>query len=215
MMVIRLQQGRLPELEEQVRWMADRYPYIVSIRCALVVLLLQAGRPAPARTEFEQVVGRGLDALPRNHAQILSLGLLAESAVELGDAARSQSLYDRLVPYAGRWVSVASTSALWPVDRALGRLAGAVGAAALAQRHLGAAARQADQAGARPSVALVALDEARVLAAADPSTARRRADSARRLADGLGMLRVARQAAELARDASDAASPGGLSAAGA
>ncbi len=197
MMLIRLQQGRLPELEDEVRWMADRYPYIPSIRCALVVLLLQADRPAQARAELERIVAPGLDALPRNHAHILCLGLLAEAVTELGDAGRSQALYERLAPYAGRWVSVASTSALWPVDRSLARLAAAGGALPLAQRHLAAARRAVEQAGARPGLALLALDEARLLAPLDAPAARRLAETARERADGLGMRGVARLAARL------------------
>ncbi|HEU0316627.1 MAG TPA: hypothetical protein VFR49_04815, partial [Solirubrobacteraceae bacterium] len=60
MLLIRLQQGRLAELEEQVRSTVEAYPSIVTARAALIVVLLQSGRPEEARAEFERVVGAGL-----------------------------------------------------------------------------------------------------------------------------------------------------------
>ncbi|MEA2300950.1 MAG: hypothetical protein QOE44_1485, partial [Solirubrobacteraceae bacterium] len=62
--LIRLHQGRLPELEDLVRGMLASYPEIVALRCGLIALLLQADRPEEARVEFERVLGGGLGALP-------------------------------------------------------------------------------------------------------------------------------------------------------
>ncbi len=197
LMMVRLQQGRLPELEAEVRAVVDRHPDLVVFRCALVILLLQADRAAEARAEFERVLAPGLAGLRRDHTQILALALLADAAVELDDRPGARSLYDRLLPYRRRWVVVANDTALWPVDRSLGRLAGVGGAVARAESHLAAARHQADRAGAAPSLALIALDEARLLATGDVVRAAERAGQARRVAATLGMGRLERAAARL------------------
>jgi class 3 adenylate cyclase len=202
MIMLRLQQGRLAELEPQVRTIAARYPELVAIRCALVVLLLQDGRDADARVEFDRLIGPGLGSVPRDHTQILVLALLAEAAADLRDVGRARSLYDWLLPYSRRWVVVANDTALWPVDRSLGRLAGLAGASELAWAHFAAARRAAEAAGAAPSLALLALDEARLVAACgegptDTADAARRAGEARRLAEHLGMRSVVRAAGRL------------------
>ncbi len=68
MLLIRLQQGRLPEIEDAVRSMAEAYPSMVTARAALITVLLQSGREEEARVELERVVGAGLDAIPRDNA---------------------------------------------------------------------------------------------------------------------------------------------------
>ncbi|MGI8802580.1 MAG: ATP-binding protein [Solirubrobacteraceae bacterium] len=211
MMLIRMQQGRLPELEGPVREMLVAYPDMVAIRAGLIGLLLQAGKTAEARAEFERVVGDGLAALPRNNVHILTLALLADAAWELGDARRAAALYDRLAPYAGQWVVAVSSAVLWPVDRSLGVLATATGAIDGAFAHLEAARRQGEEADALPGLALIALDEARLLvlraAPGDGEAASRRAADAGVLAESLDMRRVGRQAAELAAELSAARAP--------
>jgi hypothetical protein len=201
MLLIRLQQGRLAEIEEQVRSTAEAYPQIVTARAAHIVVLLQAGRREEARAEFERVVAAGLDGIPRNNARILTLALLAEAAVELLDTARARTLYELLRPYAGRWVVSVSTCALWPVERSLGRLCGITRSVELALLHLAAARRQAEEADALPSLALIAADEARLLAAraapGDAPRAAQRAAEARMLGETLGMRLVDAEGARL------------------
>ncbi len=212
MLLIRLQQGRLAEIEEEVRSMTEAYPSIVTAAAAHIVVLLQSGQPEEARAEFERVVAAGLDGIPRDNAQILTLALLAEAAVELRDTARARTLYELLRPYAGRWIVSVSTCALWPVERSLGRLCGITRSVELALLHLAAARRQAEEADALPSLALIAADEARLLAAraapGDAPRAAQRAAEARMLGETLGMRLVdaegARLEAELALAASGA-----------
>jgi len=201
MMLLRLQQGRLPELEAQVRAMADGYPDIIAIRSVLVVLLLQDRRNAEARTEFERVMTPGLASLPRDNTHVTMLALLAQAAADLADEARARALYDWLLPFSGRWVVLSTTFILWPVDRSLGQLAGTTGSSEVALSHLAAARRQAELADALPSLALIALDEARLLAArgnpADREPASRLANQAGVLAERLGMRHVTAQATQL------------------
>ncbi len=70
---------------------------------------------------------------------------------------------------------MANDTALWPVDRSLGRLAAIDGAVSLRRSHLAAAHDQADRVGAAPSLALIALDEARLLVPDDAERAAARA----------------------------------------
>jgi hypothetical protein len=93
------------------------------------------------------------------------LALVGDVAAELQDAARAREIYEWLEPYSGRWVVSAGASALWPVDRSLGRLAIASGSIDVALHHIAAARVQSERAGALPSATLAMLDEARALAA--------------------------------------------------
>jgi hypothetical protein len=104
-----------------------------------------------------------------------------------------------------------SACAVWPVERSLGQLAGAFGELELALSHLAAARSRAEEADALPSLALVALDEARILAArdgeGDAAAAARRAGDAHALGVSLGMRRVADAAGALLRTLAAAGSP--------
>ncbi|HWX74846.1 MAG TPA: hypothetical protein VNZ05_06045, partial [Solirubrobacteraceae bacterium] len=122
------------------------------------------------------------------NTHIVALALLGEVAAELGDAQRARKLYDWLEPYDGRWVVAPNAAALWPVSRSLARLATVSGEFERARTHLIDAREQAERAGALPSLALAALDEARLLHVSEPQGDPRRVSS------------LARQARELAQE---------------
>jgi tetratricopeptide (TPR) repeat protein len=200
LVIIRLLQGRLPEIEAPLSAMSNAHPEMVALRCALSVLLVQADRLAEAGRELERLTEGGLDGLPPDNTHIVMLALLGETAAELGDGARAQMLYDWLEPYSGRWVVSPGAAVMWPVDRSLGRLAGVLGHTEDAFAHLSAAGSQAERAGSLPSLALCAVDEARLVAtAAAPSEASDRvarlADRAHALGSRLGMRGVESEAA--------------------
>ncbi len=207
LLVIRLLQGRMAELEAPLRALADAHPGVVGLRCALAELLVQAGRPEEAQAELERLTETGLDGLPRDNTHVVMLALLAEVAADLGDAARAAAVYEWLEPYAGRWVVSPGAAPLWPVERSLGRAAAVLGDVDGALAHLGEARRQGERLGILPTVALTALDEAVLLAArGEPADAERvahLAGEARSLAEDLGMDGVAREAAKLTGDAAE------------
>jgi ATP/maltotriose-dependent transcriptional regulator MalT len=188
---IRLQQGRLAELEGPVTAIANAHPGMVAWGCVRALILVQTGRHPEAGAELERLLASGLDGIPRDNLHIVALALLAEVAAELGDRPRGQELRSWLEPYAGRWVVSPGAAALWPVHRSLGRLATVAGSPAQALEHIVRAREQAARAGARPSIALAALDEARLLAAGGHPDDRARvtalAREARELAQDLGM----------------------------
>ena len=165
LLMLRLLQGRLPELEQPLRALAASRPEMVGYACALAALLSQAGRPAEAQAELERLTASGLDGFPKDCTHMLMLALVGDVAAELGDAARARQIYDWLSPYSGRWVVSAGASALWPVDRSLGALATAAGSIDVALDHIASARAQSERAGALPSATLAMLDEARALVA--------------------------------------------------
>ena len=188
LVTIRLQEGRLAELEPAIRTVVNLHPGMVAFQCALALSLIHGGRRAEARAELERLMGSGVEGLPRDNTHIVILAVLGEVAAELEDEARARDLYSWLEPYGGRWVVSPGAAALWPVHRSLGRLATVAGWLDVALGHIGRAREQAARAGAAPSTALVALDEARLLA-----TRGRPEDRAR-------VCLLAREARELARD---------------
>ena len=165
LLMLRLLQGRLPELEQPLRGVAAARPEMVGYACALAAMLSQAGRAAEAQAELERLTASGLDGFPKDCTHLLMLALVGDVAAELGDADRARQVYDWLLPYSGRWVVSAGASALWPVDRSLGRLATVVGSTDVALQHIASARAQAERAGALPSLTLALLDEARALLA--------------------------------------------------
>jgi len=191
LLTIRIQQGRLAELEDTVRTVANRNPGMVAVHCALALLLVQTGRRAEGLAALERLTGSGLAGLPRDNTHVVMLALLAEVAAELDERDSAKALYSWLEPYAGRWVVSPGASTLWPVDRSLGRLATVTGPEEIALRHIRDAREQAARAGAAPSLALAALDQARLVARRgrprDRGEVRSLAREARELAQELEM----------------------------
>jgi ATP/maltotriose-dependent transcriptional regulator MalT len=191
LITIRLQQGRLAELEAPVTALANAHPVMVGMQCVRALILVQSTRRAEAAAELERITRSGLGGFPTDNLHIVSLAILGEVAAELEDRRRAQEFHSWLEPYAGRWVVSPGAAALWPVDRSLGRLATVAGQADVALGHIARAREQAARLGARPSIALAALDEARLLAAGGRAGDRDRITSlareARELAQELGM----------------------------
>ena len=204
LLMIRLHQGRLPELEAPLRATVAARPEMVAFRAALAVLLVQAGELGQAEEELARLTGRGLDGFPGDSSHLIMLALTGEAATELGDATRAAALYRWIWPYRGRWIVSPGASALWPVDRSLGRLATVAGDRAQAFAHIADARRQSERAGARPCVALTTLDEARGrLAFSEPGAfddVARLLQDARRRAQELGMGLVVDAATALESD---------------
>lgn len=188
LLLIRLQQGRLPELEAPLRALCDAHPTMIATQCVLPLALVQAGRNAEGRAEFERIMALGLETFPKDNCHIIALAMLGEVAAELGDQRRAGELYRWLEPYAGRWVISPNAAAVWPVSRSLARLATVAGNFEQAEQRLVEAREQAERAGARSSIALAALDEARLILASAPQ------------ADPTRVCSLARRARELAQE---------------
>jgi len=125
----------------------------------------------------------------------------------LGDSDRAAELYELLLPFERRNVVTAQSLFDGPVTRYLGVMAATCGEWETAARHFESARAAAARQNARAFVALVAIDEARMLVARNGSEDRPRAlqllNEARAVADELGMDRIVAQADELRRSLGD------------
>ena len=191
LVMLRLQQGRLPELEAALRAMVATHPEMVGFHSALAATLVQAARTQEAAEELDRLTARGLEGFPRDSSHLIMLAMAGDVAAELGDQARAQEFYSWLAPYGGRWIVSPGAFALWPVHRSLGRLATVAGWPDKALEHIAAARKQSQSARALPCVALTALDEARALQARglpeDHARIVQLAREARELAQEIGM----------------------------
>ena len=165
--VMREVQGRLGELDAAVQLFADAQPAMPVWRCGLLAVFVQTGHDAELRSGYELLAADGFASLPRDNLWLPCLAFLAEACTHLGDQAGAR-VTRLLTPYAGRNVVTPEVAFIGPVDRYLGLLAVTDGEHDEASpAGVGRAAGARD--GGRPTSARVALDEARVRAAADPA----------------------------------------------
>lgn len=128
MFLIRREQGRLKDLAPVVRAAAALNPAAAFWRPGLAALYAELDMLPEARAELDGMGDEGSTGTPDDASPELSLGLLAEVAVGLGDATRAGGLIDRLLPCSGRLlVFLLSAVCLGPADRLLGMLASTAG----------------------------------------------------------------------------------------
>ena len=189
--VMRWGQGRLVELEPILRQTAANLPAMPAWRCALAVLLCEAGRPDEARAELDRLATDDFAGIPRDSVWLVSLALLAEACAYLEDADRARTVSRLLEPYAHRNVVSPSAAYVGPVTRYLGICAATAGEWETAFAHFAAARASAARQHARPTLALVALDEARARTARgapeDAEQVAQLAAEGREIAEELGM----------------------------
>jgi len=209
--VVRLEQERGAEIEEAVRSFAARHPAMPAWRAGLVVVLVQAGREAEARDEFERLAAHDFTDMPRDSLWLVAMWWLARAAFEFGDTARARRLYELLEPFAGRNAVTPESAVLGPVTLALAALAATAGDRDAALAHVADARRAAARLGARPTLARGALLEAHLRRDEDPDRARALAEEAAARAEELELagLRARAQALldELGTPAQGAAAP--------
>jgi tetratricopeptide (TPR) repeat protein len=165
---MRWAQGRLGELELGVREVANTVPAQPAWRAALSFLLCEIGRTAEAHGEVDRLAPDDFAALPRDLLFIVGLALLCETVSFLGDEARARVLHRLLEPYAERNAVSPLAACVGPVSRFLGLAAATYGDWDEATRRFDQAQLFAERLNARPLLAHLRLDEARVLAATDP-----------------------------------------------
>jgi class 3 adenylate cyclase/tetratricopeptide (TPR) repeat protein len=161
--IIRGSQGRLSELEEEIRASVDEFPTYVVFRCVLAHLYAELGRHGEAREPFERLAASGFSELPRNDEWVFGMALLADVAGFLRDAPASEVLYEQLLPYDGRNAVSAPDACIGAVARSLGVLAAIIGRYDDAVRHFEDAVAMNTRTGGRPWVAQTQSDSARML----------------------------------------------------
>ncbi|HEX7299260.1 MAG TPA: AAA family ATPase, partial [Solirubrobacteraceae bacterium] len=191
---LRLGQGRLAELEDAVRQFADQLPAMPAWRVALATLYLHTGRMAESRREYERLAELEFATIPRDNVWSVSMAMLAELCETFGDVERAQLLEDLLAPLAARNVVTPTGIFAGPVTRYLALTAGARGDHETALQRIAEARTACERLGYLPMLAVIDLDEARVLARrgapGDVEHARALLDSAVRRAEEVGVPRL-------------------------
>lgn len=174
--VLRREQGRLAELEEDFRRALDEYPGYRSFRGMLLVSLAEPDRLDEARRLFARLAVDDFGALPKDNEWLCNLTLLAEAADALGDRDRAATLYDLLAPYAGQVALIASEVSLGPVFRSLGMLASLTGQHEAGRQHFEASMAMSERMGARPWLAHSQYQFGRMLLGGAPKDAEEAVD---------------------------------------
>jgi tetratricopeptide (TPR) repeat protein len=194
---IRREQGRLREIQEQVREVAERFgtPRALGApvwRCALALLSVDLGQYGDARRCFEDLARESFADLPHDANRLTALSALARICAALEDDPRARLLYDLLRPYEGRYV-VAAFGILCEgsVASYLGLLAATGTRWDDAERHFVDGLAANARLGSRPLVAWTQQAYAAMLLrrgrSGDGEKARHLLDSALETASSLGM----------------------------
>ena len=200
---IRWAQGRFDEVEAQAREMSAK-DVTPAWQAALVHVACDAGHHDEARRILEGLAGDDFADIPRYNGWLVSLGLLAEACIELGDLPRIEALYRLLSPFADRNVTTPQAVFAWPVARFLGILAAALQDWDDAFEHFETARSMAVRMNGRPTLVRVALDEAllrmRRDAPGDRDRALELASGGAPIAAELGLERLSEQIAAISRE---------------
>jgi tetratricopeptide (TPR) repeat protein len=161
---LRLGQGRVRELEDAVRQFADQLPAMPAWRVALAILYLHTGRPAEARREYDRLAERNFATIPRDNVWSMAIGMLAELSETFRDVDRAILLEELLTPLDGRNVITPTGIFAGPVKRYLALTAAARGDQDTALVRLAEARKACERMGYKPMLAVIDVDEARMLA---------------------------------------------------
>jgi len=162
--VARIEQGRAAEIVDVVRQSVVQFKEIVGWRVLLAYVLFKAQRFEDARSTFSDIV-LGDFEIPRNVSWPACMVWLGELAFYLDAKDAAPSLYDRLLPYTGRFAVLGvSAGCFGSIERHLGLLAAASGRLDLGLQHLEAGLAANESAGAALPAAYTKLDLATVLA---------------------------------------------------
>jgi class 3 adenylate cyclase len=117
------ERGRLGELEAPLRAFIAQNPLIVFARCGLLLSLIQLGRHAEARIEFENLAKDDFGFVPRDWNWLPSMFVLADVCADLGEAKHAAILYRLLAPYSSHNAMLGYVYSYGSIAFALGKLA--------------------------------------------------------------------------------------------
>ena len=158
--------GRHDELEGLLAGFTAMYPSLLSqLRCAQMLIHVDAAREPEARVDFESLAGGDLADLPRNLAWEFAVAYLAEACAFLRDARRAETLYGLLLPLDGRNVTIGPVAVFGAVSRYLGLLARTLGRVEDAARHFEDALAMNTRMGMRQALARTQVNYAELLLA--------------------------------------------------
>jgi eukaryotic-like serine/threonine-protein kinase len=169
-----------------------------STRCFLAAAAAELDDRTAVRDQIDRIGDPHTIARAGNW--LANMCQLAQASVALQDEMLAASVYEMIVPFHDRF-AVWGAVPVGPVSRFLGLLASLLGRPVDAVRHLEDALALSRSMGARPSEALVLLDQATVLVDGEPTVAREKAATAITIARELGMAPVVERGEALIRAA--------------
>ena len=175
MYLVRREQGRLAEMETEIKRSVAEYPTRFVFRSMLAHLYSELERPVESRGTFDELGANDFTDLPRDNDWLFEMSLLAEVADFLGDVDRAAIQYSLLLPFAGRHVSAGGDASGGSASRSLGVLASVVHRWDEAARHFEDALERNTAMVARPWVAHTQHEYARMLRRRDGVGDRERA----------------------------------------
>ncbi|MGH9042058.1 MAG: ATP-binding protein [Acidimicrobiia bacterium] len=196
------EQGRFDAAEAALAQLVETQPGLTSWRALLARTLVEQGRPADARDQFELLAGDDFALVLRGAAWLAPMVVLGGLAVDLDDRDNAAVLYRRLLPYAGRSAWGDGPGSFGPVDLALGRLSAALGSFGDAEGHFAASSELCERMGSPIWGARTMLGWAEMLRTRgepdDAGRARQLAGAAQRSAEATGQMAVAGRARVIA-----------------
>ncbi|MEE8369234.1 MAG: adenylate/guanylate cyclase domain-containing protein, partial [Dehalococcoidia bacterium] len=163
---LREEQGRLEEVEADIKGYIEQFPEFPTWRASLALLHSELGREAEARRELELLAANDFADLARDPYWLTTGANLAQVCAHLGDEQRASRLYDQMLPYAHRnAITVPATGSSGSTSRYLGLLAATMERWKDAARHFEDALEMNAKMGARPWVAYTQHDYAGMLLA--------------------------------------------------
>jgi DNA-binding CsgD family transcriptional regulator len=166
MYTLRREQGRLNEVEPALRHFMRQQGAAAAWRPGLALLYSELGRREEARAEFEHLAQHDFADLPRDGLWMACMTYLTDVCAFLGDAARAATLYQLLLPYAGRTAVIGNATACYgAVSRYLGTLAATMERWEEAAQHFEEALEMNTRMGARPWLAHTQHEYANMLLA--------------------------------------------------
>ncbi len=124
MFALRREQGGLRQVEPMVRLFLQQHSAAAAWRPGLAVIYAELARTTEARAEFETLAQHDFADLPRDAMWMGTMSYLADVCTFLKDRGRAETLYNILLPFAGRNVVVSNGAACYgALSRYLGALA--------------------------------------------------------------------------------------------
>jgi class 3 adenylate cyclase len=152
---LRWKQGRLGELEGQVKGFVEQNPELPAWRAGLAFLYAETGKEKEAREELERLAEDDFRGLPVDANWLVSIGLITDTCALLHDDRYAPALYEMLRPYAGLCVTTGiGVTCIGAASRYVGTLAALMGRWDEAEQHYNDALELNAKIGSPPWVAL-------------------------------------------------------------
>ena len=192
--LLRMEQGRLIEMEPLVREFADQFPETPAWRAALCFTMAELGQPDEARRHLDALAVHDFADLPHDFSWLAGLSLLTLACQALGDGERAAQLSVLLEPFAERNVMTADRNCWGAASHYLGVLANTTGDAAAAARWFEVALERNRQMRTPPWLAHTLHEYGRLLTTSGDADDGPRGEAllaeARMIAQELGMSRL-------------------------